>query len=980
MNRLQSHCSAFAAARPPAHANARRPLSRQALECADTRMIPDELQPFRAQGRPSAGGLRACSRTGARAALLWTALGLLAGPPGFAASPEAGDSGARRLIRDLGDPDWRTREQAHRRLLELGAEAEPALRETLAGSDREAAGRAREILAVINPIQAAAVLIRVQLPAAGAAWRIAEKASFHGREGRIAAAGGGSYLVALDGDDPERARFSLRAAPPGASAPSALDLSGFEREAWCVADERVTTNLWQEGVHLEGTRRASMLLVWAAVTRLLDNDAGAPPLDAFRPGAAIEEALAESLLAQLAGHRSLAARLAAGGVLARLGEQRARRELERLAGEPEADAALARLGDEAAMERLARNLERGARLPEDEEAILALAARGRPAGWRVAAEHVLDFSERRREEAAWLLAERLLAAPAETPAGGAVEFLADRLRDDHMPWHAHARFLLYATARHPEGAARLLPLVREGLGGARTASTSVEQIRLHAIRMLLSRGAVPRDEYARLAAELAPHTRGSYWQEAVLALPYLCDEGTTENLRPFIAEARGVLADDKSAYYLKNLLWTLAILAPRGSPEAAELKEVLGAALLRKPPEPGGAAAAAAPRGQAYPAAVLEPLAFLLRVPLAADNAAGAAQLRAVLTGAPQPAGAAESDAPAEAYEFSFWTLVHRGDATAVRDARHFTLRMYETTRFRDAFGNLRAAALAPSPHAHYQKNAYVQLVTPGTARPVRAGEPFVTTVFPDSGARTVSGGVNDLYERYEQSPAFVRTFVCVRRGENARGPLAWEQALDGLAATMESDNHAAVQATVRLLAELKLKEAAPALRALLARRPSLDVAEALAALGDAAGEELLANAMRRGSRPEQIRAVTHFLARDAAHPEAVEALENLLRASTENDVYALMAPVRSAFGAGDPQRRRIIAALAARLTPANAPSLILLLREGTGLDFGYEEAFQSGLAPAEREARLARMVAAWKDALAPLPTDKRHPAPPPRE
>ena len=29
-------------------------------------MIPDELQPFRAQGRPSAGGLRACSRTGAR--------------------------------------------------------------------------------------------------------------------------------------------------------------------------------------------------------------------------------------------------------------------------------------------------------------------------------------------------------------------------------------------------------------------------------------------------------------------------------------------------------------------------------------------------------------------------------------------------------------------------------------------------------------------------------------------------------------------------------------------------------------------------------------------------------------------------------------------------------------------------------------------------------------------------------------------------
>ncbi|HAK95295.1 MAG TPA: hypothetical protein DCM87_09895, partial [Planctomycetes bacterium] len=287
-------------------------------------------------------------------------------------------------------------------------------------------------------------------------------------------------------------------------------MSRFEREAWCVVDERVTTHLWQEGVHIECGRRANVLLVWAAVAKLLDGDAGAHPLDTAMPDAALKDALVGSLLAQLTGHRSLGARLAAGGILSRLGEQRARRELEFLAGEPAADAALVRLGDEDAIARLARGLERGARMPEDEEAVLALAARGHPAGRRTAAERMPEFSERRREEAAWLLAERLLAAPADTPVRGAVEFLADRLQDDHMPWHAHARFLLYATARHPEGAGRLLPLLREGLAAARVASTSVEQVRLHAIRVLLSRGAVPRDDCAQLAAELAPHTRGSY--------------------------------------------------------------------------------------------------------------------------------------------------------------------------------------------------------------------------------------------------------------------------------------------------------------------------------------------------------------------------------------------------------------------------------------------------------------------------------------
>jgi len=77
-----------------------------------------------------------------------------------------------------------------------------------------------------------------------------------------------------------------------------------------------------------------------------------------------------------------------------------------------------------------------------------------------------------------------------------------------VPWNTPTRFLLYAVANHAEGAARILPLVKDALEAADTnVATTAVQTCLHTARVLLSRGAVPRDELAELAAVLARHAR-----------------------------------------------------------------------------------------------------------------------------------------------------------------------------------------------------------------------------------------------------------------------------------------------------------------------------------------------------------------------------------------------------------------------------------------------------------------------------------------
>jgi len=74
---------------------------------------------------------------------------------------------------------------------------------------------------------------------------------------------------------------------------------------------------------------------------------------------------------------------------------------------------------------------------------------------RAVAERLEEFSPRTQDDAVWLLAEALLAAQEDIPVRGAIDFLADAVQNEGVPWNTPARFLLYAVANHPEGGARL---------------------------------------------------------------------------------------------------------------------------------------------------------------------------------------------------------------------------------------------------------------------------------------------------------------------------------------------------------------------------------------------------------------------------------------------------------------------------------------------------------------------------------------------
>src|SRR5262245_54560640 len=77
-------------------------------------------------------------------------MALLAGMGIVAAQDQQGTDPAEQLVEQLGDPRFRVREQAQRKLIALGKAAVPALRRAAQSADLEIQKRAREILKMIQ--------------------------------------------------------------------------------------------------------------------------------------------------------------------------------------------------------------------------------------------------------------------------------------------------------------------------------------------------------------------------------------------------------------------------------------------------------------------------------------------------------------------------------------------------------------------------------------------------------------------------------------------------------------------------------------------------------------------------------------------------------------------------------------------------------------------------------------------------------------
>jgi hypothetical protein len=936
--------------------------------------------------------------------LLCALLGLAAGITGaYCPVRAAGESGAspeeiRALVASLGDPDWRTRESAHRLLSQLGEAALPALREGARSADPERALRAKELLASLDPFEVAVTLVRVAIPPEDPRrWRITEKVLLQGTEDRYAAPLSIYGMHARRGSGDE-VRFDVTIAVSASATPVACDLSRFRPETWLPVEERMELALWQDGVALEAEHLPSVLLLWAVTGRRSHLAERRPGVDLGKPPEELREDLTQELLRQLASSACPRdARLTAGMVLSRLGEERAREALAPFSGDPAADTALARLGDASATARLATFVASEETAPEALEAALALAEGGSVPGVRLLWRRMAEYKRETFPRCACAVARRLLGENGAAYLAGAEPFLDAVIDQPYQSWHSTLRYLLRAVAHTERGARELLlPRIKQALTGPPVTATATHTgSLLYVLRVILARHALPAADIRALGEIVAPHALGNSWQETALLLPYLAAGGGEEALEPLVRKLEEALAGETPAWNLRHQLTSVALALPG----TGGLRDRFVHALAEKlDPKEGAVADKAAPRLSTQAATIIEALCVLLRVPRTRVTPAAIDRLRALAAGEPIPPGEhGDGDGAAPpAYEFFLWHVRRDGESVKPDSHGYSLVPALEPIAYRDAHGNLRILYLAPGvaatpvlpgvrhPPTARQIQRRVDILSPGGwRRSVPLELPtFEHGLFPDARVRTLWQSSVFPGDRYRtpppERPIFLRPVVYVRPRQDTPGDLTWEQFIAGAVKELAASDPPNARVRLGFFSDLAITEAVPVLKGLLRREPSPDTAYHLAKLGDPAGVTHLTELLDAPGRHERILALRHLLSLDPSHRAAIETLIELAPASTTADLYQVASSARRVLGgACDSElRRRLLAALAAALTESSASHIIPCLRAATGLDFGYTTA-RSANGKAERAAKLRAVIAAWRRALAPDQTDKGKAGPP---
>ncbi len=879
------------------------------------------------------------------------------------------DQAIRALVSQLAHPQWRRREEAQEKLRQIGPRAVPFLEEAAHSTDQEQAFRARELLSALDPYEVVAAVVRISYPPDDpGSWRIERVNKFEGPSGRITIPDLEAYKV---GVDPATGKFTFELVPLGALSTAACDLSAFEERKWVPVEERIELRFIENGVYTSAEKFESVLLVWAATGRRSKLRALSEPLAGVTDPQEQKRRLSEQLRMQLKGPCGAKLRLKTANLLARLREQGVREILREYAGDTDADCALALLGDREAEKRLESLLSAGLPTAAVQSAALTLAELANPSALDFLWDHLFEFTEIGRTRGALLLANQVEKLKGEETAERIKRFIKTAGGQPLLTWQSSLRYLLLTLAGSSEISpsslrSSLCAVLRSSPTPGLTAKTETF---LAALRVSLALHPASKEEALKLGEVCARHAVGSAWQETALLLPYLVRDGGSAAVAPLVQETCNALKAQPGSYTVRSMITALALTLPRESEEAKQLVELLGQRLnsigrLRHSTTTISSSSL-----------VAEPLALLLRIPYGGSATAQTLQrIRRVLNGQEPP-----GEPRTEALTLRIWHLERRGDEILERGSVQCVLRPLEPKLVKDDYGNLRIICLQPVrksgavlPTRRSTQSTY--LYTPGRSRRyLRVGEPqLASSLFPDTEIRAYWQSSVYASERYRTLRNWRLHTVCKVKEGAYREPLRWSDFVRQAVEELNQLDLTSVRNRLSFFSELRIRQALPALHKVFKGRLDLETSVHFAHLGDPEGTKALLKALHTSRGLPRLRALGYLVELDPTAPEVLEALFDCLRQATRSELYQVASAARRILASplAAEKRRKLLRALARKLSPQTASAIIPALRNATGLDFGYYQALTIRTSK-ERQQRIAAVVAAWRRSLLGRDTDK---------
>ncbi len=956
------------------------------------------------------------------------------------------------LIRQLGDPSWGARNRAQRALVERGLEAVRHLGEAAKSADPEIAERAKQVLALVDPLTVRVRVLRIALdnpPRIAAVLDGEGGASSEILLSQRADSTGASSTVVVRSRPVPDSQFQLTVdeiygSGSGSSATS-LHAPFPAAGSFSILKRGDGASYRRIGCHLERRRQPFLLLMQWWSRRPSESAGGTARL----PDADVET-LVRELSRQAAEGPGLEPRLAAIEVLGLLNHAGAEPPLAAALGEPVLRTAalcgLARLGRPQAIAGLRQILsdagedslpspeaasgtkESGTKetdLPPADDRLPPFGDRAEMAG-AVTARRPLSTEHRWLTQAALVLVQSgetagflflcdRFAAVDPLDIHAVLATLADhldkaprefrsRIREKfgspdlllQLPWedpeveHSVAKLAAGSDDLSPDGApGRLLTALARALYDASrgaasptsrprafshlwqklTAGKAPPELRQRILQEIIDAPPIPQQILetvnwitANYSVEPVPDRELERLIENVRGVLQRTDAGYSSFARSALLEmTRGLALGEKQIPSLIRLLADAVRLPHQSYAQELliEAERITGQALRRpqRPiPVPGTAPRPALPQEE-------NPADQLLRW---LENPEAVAAALARLQESP---GGKVHGEPLEYWEFLvlFPERPRRGAAPASAAGPPVVLSAHLQAilpgvrfEFEDPWGNRISHRIDRDPSAaipRYRLNGefYIELDLPAffSRRDIE-----LRAEHNETSDISLGPPVRKPVPERLQRVAFLSAPA---EGSAPRPPTAdtgaiWRQFLDRFVERLAGGPDR-VSRALYIIGELRIKEAAPLLRAELTRTPRLDLATKLFEMGDAGGEEYLRSELRAQQPLRRFHAARTLA--QGCDGEGIRELVRLCRSGQKEilaNAYNLVNTLDSYLTGCSPvdaERTEVLGALVENLHLAQSQHLgfQVLLRE-TGSDFGYEDALYLPSIPAQTQAK----------------------------
>ncbi len=872
--------------------------------------------------------------------------------------PRSADAGhtledIHKLIRQLGSPVWREREEAQKSLERIGDQAIAALQKAQNSTDREVVFRSREILNSIDPLENAVALCEVLVPSeAPARWSIQKTHFFQGITGRIPLSNNSLVLVSLTQAVDQHPRASISVSYRGLLSPIQISSPDGASQSFFIAEKRIELNTIQSGIQFHAFPQRKLVLLWSAADRKSRLKKITLPLRKSDRSEEMRAGLRALLLKQLAEGTERSSRLHAGEILSLLGEKEALPHLEKLAGLPRADCALARLGRHAAHGRILKAIEDGPPPPGESSMLITLAKLGNTTAFSLLGKRLESLSGYEFKEAVLSALERIREKPDALSFAQQNAFLSEALSTIRSSNRTTIQLLLAALCRNKTSAhTLLLPALKKEL--ANPGDSGRTALWMFVLNNILARFPPPREELVEIVDLLASSMLDTTWRDIVTCFPYLYKCEGPAIFKPFFTLLPAVMTETKYTYRLKYILTALALIIPPESESGKTMVSLLKPYLV-------------------YPAdattrIVLQPLGLLLRAPNEGTGAAAVNNLKSrcdhlLSTGSVLPQKRQE-------YEVYLWNAEKRGEKVTIHEHRYFRIPSEEPVSYTTEAGCLRFLAIEPQTSA---SSTYLRLLAPGKSNYFQSGQPKLVSLYPDKTARTISFSDVLLTERYQTSEDFEQEVILVEPvpPSGPHGDLSWDEMLTRTAKGLSRQMN---KTELNFFARLGARAVLPELQKRFRTDKTPDLAATLARLGDPAGKAYLLKELAAASGRAQLSALRLLLEIDPGNRQAAEVLIAQLRQhNSTTSIYNLITCVRTILNNSPPEpvKRTILRALVDILSIRNINYIVPLLRNETSRDFGFYQTLSTE-SKLEQQQRQQKVIELWKEAFSRPPTDK---------